>query len=447
MSNKIDIELFEKVFCYNVMFDISYANSVIDHYNKQYFENKNISLVLDKVFNFVKDRNAIPNTTELKLLFITNEDKTALVTTLKEINEIDKTYNQEELYINTETFLREKAVFNSLLTVADDIKHGNVDTTKILEQFTESCSISLIDDLGYDYLNKIDHHCEELLKPNNTIPTGWKWLDNLIGGGWQSDGKALYVFTGFTNVGKSIFLQHTAMAGLKANKNVLLISLEMSEQMYARRISSNISKIAYNNLPQYINDLKTSVIDFKNSISGKLILKEFPTKTMTVSHFNSYINKLTTKGFKPDMIVLDYLNLVKSGKVHNGTYDEIKHIAEQLRASTYLFGIPIITASQLGRSAANKEEPGMDKISESIGLSFTADAQFSIWSSEEDKKYGITHMGIQKNRFGPAFGVTNLKVIYETLTLEELPDNVLITNNDTNNVEDSINDLITKKLL
>ena len=349
MSEKFDKDLFEKVFCVNTIFDQQYATSVAEHFNPIFFNDTNIGIVLKKVVNFLQEKSVLPNTTELKLMFVSDADKKALMSVLQDIKDMDKTYNQDELYENTELFLRERAVYNSLLKVVDIVKSNNVDPNAILDEFTASCNISLVDSLGFDYLNKIDEHARDLIKPNNTIPTGFKWLDDRICGGWQAEGKALYLFSGFTNAGKSIFLQHVSMAGLRDNKNVLLISLEMSEHMYSRRISANISQIAYNNLPNYIDDLKASVVQLRDSLSSKIIIKEFPTKSVTVTHINAFIRKLIKKGFKPDMIVLDYLNLLKSAKTHTGTYDEVKHIAEQLRASTYLFNVPIITATQLGR--------------------------------------------------------------------------------------------------
>lgn len=445
MSEKFDKDLFEKVFCVNTIFDQQYATSVAEHFNPIFFNDTNIGIVLKKVVNFLQEKSVLPNTTELKLMFVSDADKKALMSVLQDIKDMDKTYNQDELYENTELFLRERAVYNSLLKVVDIVKSNNVDPNAILDEFTASCNISLVDSLGFDYLYKIDEHTKDLTKPNNTIPTGFKWLDDRICGGWQTEGKALYVFSGFTNVGKSIFLQHVSMAGLRANKNVLLISLEMSEHMYSRRISANISQIAYNNLPNYIDDLKASVVQLRDSLSSKIIIKEFPTKSVTVAHINAFIRKLIKKGFKPDMIVLDYLNLLKSAKTHNGTYDEVKHIAEQLRASTYLFKVPIITATQLNRKGAGKDAPGMDATSESIGLPFTVDAQFSIWASDEDKQLGITHMGIQKSRFGVNYGHTNLKIVYETMTIEEFPENVTtIDSNDINSVDSALDDFNKK---
>ena len=75
-----------------------------------------------------------------------------------------------------------------------------------------------------------------------TISSGWKWLDEKIDGGFLENGRSLYVFAGESNVGKSIFLGNIACNIASQGKTVLVISLEMSEMIYARRLSSNITK-------------------------------------------------------------------------------------------------------------------------------------------------------------------------------------------------------------
>jgi hypothetical protein len=90
---------------------------------------------------------------------------------------------------------------------------------------------------------------------------------------------------------------------------------------------------------------------------------------------------------------------------------------------SYQFQCPVISATQANRSAFSTPNPDLDMTSESMGLSHTVDAQFSIWTEEEDFELGIIHMGIVKNRFGPRQCHTVLEIDYETLSLNN-PDEV-----------------------
>jgi replicative DNA helicase len=126
--------------------------------------------------------------------------------------------------------------------------------------------------------------------------------------------------------------------------------------------------------------------------------------------------------------------------VGNNSYEKIKHLAEKVRALSYEFNCPIITASQINRSGYDTSEPGLSTVSESMALPATADCVFTIWQSDEDKELGIINLGVVKNRFGPNFGATPLKIDYHTLTLSE--DSTLSITQEAIDFTKSINDLV-----
>ena len=169
--------------------------------------------------------------------------------------------------------IKEKSVLNTVLKTSLDIQTGIIDPSKILKEFENACNISLIDNMGFDYLESIDKHCDDLQKVFNVIPTGWKWLDDKLGGGLMADGRALYVFFGVTNVGKSIFLGNMATNLLNQDKTVVLISLEMPEQIYAKRISSQLSKIPFSDLKLQTDSLKNHLNQYK--VKNKMVYNSF----------------------------------------------------------------------------------------------------------------------------------------------------------------------------
>lgn len=404
--------------------DPVYLESIIEHAKPSYFEDKNIRSVFESLAEYYSNYHKIPNITELKVHMVDNEKRNSLKQVALGFEVIDKSYDKDVLLKNSERFFREKAVYSTVLKTSIDVQSGEINTTKILQDFDEACNINLVENYGFDYLEDIDEHCKDLQKVFKVIPSGWKWLDERIGGGFMSAGRALYVFYGVTNVGKSIFLGNIATNILDQDKTVLLISLEMSEQVYAKRISSQLSKIAMNDLSMQIGPLKQSVEKYKiQHKMSKLIIKEFPPKSVTPLQIKSYIDRLVRKGIKPDIIVLDYLNLLAPPEKGMNSYESIKQITEQIRALTYYFSCPLITATQTNRSAYNESNPGLETTSESMGLSHTADCQFPIWTEEEDFELGIIHLGITKNRFGPRECHTILEIDYPTLSLKD-PDDV-----------------------
>lgn len=454
-NQKINTPYFEYLICYRSLTQSDYLASIIDYYKPEYFQNEDVKCILNYIVEFFRQRNVLPTLAELKTLLKNKTEEDYFISFLKFIKteQISDDYNADELYENTEQFLRERAVYQALVntTTALSQKNHTLETSEIFDMFQNACNISLIDNLGLDYFEQINELCDKFIAPTNTISTGWKWLDEKIGGGWNAEGKALYVFTGFTNVGKSIFLGNVATNILtQNNKTVLLITLEMPESMYAKRLTSNLTGIPLNDISIDIKSTKEAIIKCKNSYNSKLIIKEFPTKSMTINHLTSYIEKLEKRGIRPDALVVDYLNLMKNTHRTSGLYEDVKDIAEQLRALTYRFNMPCITASQLNRKGAGVAEPGMETTSESIGLSFTADCQFSIWSDDNDKAQGLIHLGIQKNRLGPATGSVTLKIDYRTLIITEpilapsILSNQNISTNSTNDALNKLNDAINK---
>jgi replicative DNA helicase len=440
--SKIDLDYYEKIIIYKILTDESYLVSVIDFIDCEYFTDDNIKAVINIIQVFYDKHSHAPTVTEIKSYLITPELKSkfkVVVGYLKETVEPD--LNNDELVENTERFFREKAVYNTLLSVAKECDGDDeIDTSAVLDLFEKACSISLKTDLGFDVFNQIDKHIEELNERDKTVPTTWKWLDDKLEGGLLEEGRSLYVFAGETNIGKSIILGNVAVNIAKQNKVVLLVTLEMSEKMYTKRLTSSISSIPINNLSSRSEELRGQLLGFKQQhTKSRLLVKEFPPNTITVSHLKNFIQKVVNTGIQLDCIVVDYVNLLHD-RTGNNSYERIKHATEKLRALSYTFSCPIVTATQLNRQGYNESNPSLDTVSESIGLAATADAIFSLWQEEEDAEMGIMRMGVMKNRFGPNFGSTAMQVNYSTLTVTE-DETLNIDNDSTHDVtaEDMMN--------
>jgi len=417
--DNIDNDFYEIVIAYNMLTDEPYLSSIIDHLDEKYFTDKNISRVTGLITEYYKKRSAAPTLTELKGYLTTDELKKSFRAVVAMFDNFDKNFNKDELYENTERFLKEKAVYNTLLEVAEDASNSSADTSDILTKFEKACNITLAADLGLDYFNEIERHIEDLETKDETISTGWEWLDKKTDGGFLEQGRAIYVFAGETNIGKSIFLGNIAQNIADQNKTVLLVSLEMSELVYAKRVTTNLTQIPIRQLHERTDDIRDSVAQYKRTNSrSKVIVKEFPPSTITCRHLKGYIKKLTDKGIKLDAIVVDYVNLLKSD-VGTNSYERIKYATEELRALSYVFECPVITATQLNRSGYSEVNPGLDTVGESYGLAATADAIFSIWREEEDIEMGIIKLGVMKNRFGENYGSCAMEIDYDTLSLKQ----------------------------
>lgn len=416
---KIDLDYFEKVLIYKSLTDERYLADIISHVEPSIIANKNIKVIFTIIKDFYNKRGVPPTTTELKTYLVNDEVKDAFRSVAGVFSEIDKNLNNDELLENTERYLKERSIYHTMMDVAEDITQGKVDTSYILERFEKSCQIDLKNDIGLDLFENIDTLIDEITTDQPVIPTLWPWLDEKLDGGFKSNGRAFYVFAGQTNVGKSIFLGNIAANISRQGKNVVIISLEMSDIMYGCRIASDITKIPIASLADQAVTLKHTITEMnKSPNNGKILIKEFPPNTISSQQIASYIKTLQLKGIKIDAIVLDYINLIK-GSMNTNMYERIKSAAEEIRALTYKFNCPIISATQLNRTGYDVETPKLDSIGESIGLAATADVIIGITQSDEDKELNIINIHMMKNRFGQNFGSNQMRMDFKTLTVHE----------------------------
>jgi len=431
----IDLEYLEKVVFKNCLEDEVYLNSIIDNLNYKFFKNKDFQQIIKIIQALYRKNNRRPTITELQLYLNTPQLKQHYEASKKIIDVLEVELSNDLLLSYTEKFLQEQAVFNTFLEIVDNKER---DVKSIHDKFSKACNISITTNTGHNYFKDVEQHITDLTTREEKIKTGWDWLDTRLGGGFLEQGRSMYIFAGPTNVGKSIFLSNIASNAAAEDKNVLVISLEMSEMIYCKRITSKLTGLPINHLDDHVEELRDRVGKFKiTHPRGNIIIKEFAPSSITPPQLEGFIKKLINKKFKPDIIVLDYLNLMAS-TYGNNSYERIKSISEQVRAMSYTFECPIVSATQVNRTGYgtgnNAGGPGLDAIGESYGLGATADAIVSIWRTEEDEEDDALHIGIIKNRFGSNTGSTRVSIDYNTLTLTE--NNDLNINEDVNAAED-----------
>jgi len=428
----IDLEYLEKVVFKNCLEDEMYLNSIIDNLNYKFFKNKDFQQIVKIIQALYQKNNRRPTPTELELYLNTPQLKDHYQSSKKITNALEVDLSNDILLSYTEKFLQEQAVFNTFLEIVDNKER---DIKSIHDKFSKACNISITTNVGHNYFKDVEQHITDLTTREQKIKTGWNWLDARLGGGFLEQGRSMYVFAGPTNVGKSIFLSNIASNAASEGKNVLVVSLEMSEMIYCKRITSKLTGLPINYLHDHVEELRERVGKFKMTHPrANMIIKEFAPSSITPPQLEGYIKKLINKKFKPDIIVLDYLNLLAS-TYGNNSYERVKSISEQVRAMSYTFECPIITATQVNRTGYGNTAngPGLEAIGESYGLGATSDVIVSIWRTEEDEEDNALHIGIIKNRFGSNTGSTRVSIDYNTLTLTE--NNDLNINEDVNAAE------------
>ena len=417
--SEIDFDYFEKVLVKNAITNGAYLASIADYVQPKYFTDKNIAKYFEIVAEFYDKRQSLPTFSEVKTYLTTDELKSNFKKLIESFKEIDSNHNEDELYENTERFLKERGMYHSILESAEEISEGEADTSKIVEKFEKIAGINLNVDKGIELYGDKEKIIEDILSDETMISSKWPWLDEALGG-FQEAGKALYVFAGQSNIGKSIFLGNVAANMASQGKHVLVVTLEMSETLYAKRIASNVTKIPMKEFRNCIPTLRHALEEEHKNTDGRIYIKEFPPSTITPKQLGAFIKKMKDSGVRIDAVVIDYLTLLTAAG--SNSYEQGKNICEQVRALSYVFKCPFISAAQLNRSAVGQNNPDMSGIAESLAIVMTADCIVSIFQNEEDQEMGVIRLGMMKNRFGMRGTVQTMRIDYQTLTVYQSED-------------------------
>ena len=136
------------------------------------------------------------------------------------------------------------------------------------------------------------------------------------------------------------------------------------------------------------------------NLQGNVIIKYYPTRTASITTLTSHIQKCIDQGQKPDIIILDYADLIRPAKAGDKRL-ELNDIYEDLRGVAGEYDIPIWTASQANRSSTEEDVIEGNKVSESYNKVMVCDFILSLSRKLNDKIGGTGRWHIIKNRFGP----------------------------------------------
>ena len=402
---------FELVLLEALLFREDFYKKVIPFIKTEYFHRKPVQMVYTCIHDFVMRYNACPSKDAMSICLEKHKgvSQTEYDQCIEMLNDFNKKsaeeHNLDWLVTETENFCKEKALYNGIMESIQimDGKSKDKIRTAIPSILSDALAVSFDTNIGHDYLEDSEARYEFYHKTEKRIPFDLEFFNTITNGGTPT--KTLNIVMAGTGVGKSLFLCHHAANCLNQGMNVLYITCEMAEERIAERIDANLLDITLDSLrelPKEIYDKK--IANLKQNAKGKLIIKEYPTATANVNHFRVLLDELNLKKkFKPDMIVIDYLNICASSRMKPGanvnSYTFIKAIAEELRGLATERGVPIWSATQVNRIGFASTDIGLEDTSESFGLPATADFMFALISTEKLDEMNQIMVKQLKNRY------------------------------------------------
>jgi hypothetical protein len=247
--------------------------------------------------------------------------------------------------------------------------------------------------MGHDWKKDIEQRLTK--NARNTVATGWDIVDAVIGGGLAAG--ELGVIAAPSGIGKSWALATIGANALKSGKKVIHYTLELNESYVGLRYDTIYTGIEPGKIPEHPDLIRELV----GSISGEIIIKYYPAKTVSCHSLQAHVQQMVSLGFKPDIMLVDYADLLHAVAKTDARYQELGAIYEELRGLAGELKIPIWTASQTQRSSIQEDVIQADKIAESYSKIMTADLVISISRKLEDKMSKTGRAHVIKNRFGP----------------------------------------------
>ena len=392
----------------NLIYDEHYCRKVIPFIKKEYFQDRKEAIIASEIVKFFTAYNK-PLTKEILSIEIGNR-KDLNDKELAEVNNyVDslthEAVNEDWMLQNTEKFCKDRAVYNAILnsiSIIDgrDKVHTQDSIPSIL---SDALAVTFDSHVGHDYLDNSAERFDFYHRVEEKIAFDLEMFNKITKGGLSK--KTLNIALAGTGVGKSLFMCHVAASCLIQNKNVLYITMEMAEERIAERIDANLLNLTMDELKVVDKDIFDNRLEkIRKKTQGKLIVKEYPTASAHAGHFRALLEELKLKReFKPDIIMIDYLNICASQRMKQGgsvnSYTYIKAIAEELRGLAVEYNVPIVSATQTTRSGFTNSDPGLEDTSESFGLPATADFMFALVSNEELEGLNQIIVKQLKNRY------------------------------------------------
>jgi len=410
----------EKVILQNLISNDEYSRRVIPFIKDEYFHNKIDKKVFSIVREYIISYNGIPTKEAIVLSLqkdntINEDEYKDAISLVEDISQDHKEPDLNWITEETERFCKDKAIYNAIMESIHiiDGKSNTQTENAIPNILSDALSVSFDTHIGHDYIEDSDERFEFYHRVEKRVPFDLDFFNTITNGGTPQ--KTLNIVMAGTGVGKSLFMCHHAANCLSQNLNVLYITCEMAEERIAERIDANLMDITMDDLkdlPKQMYDSKLNTMTA--GISGKLIIKEYPTATANSNHFRILLDELNIKKkFKPDIIFIDYLNICASARLKNGgninTYQYVKSIAEELRGLAVEYNVPVWSATQTNRTGFSSSDVGLEDTSESFGLPATADFMVALISTEELDEQNQVLVKQLKNRYNDT--VANRKFI------------------------------------
>lgn len=382
-----------------ILNDKKFANNILDIIDPNYFEDETIRLIVARIKDAKMVDDIVIDISSLEIRMLadaTNEMQRKYV--ISQLAKIREANLEDGFFIQDKAmnFCKQQELMKSMVEINKIISKGDSDNYPTLESILRK-AIEHGDnkDDGMNIFDGIEHVLVDDFR--NPIPTGIKGLDEIMDGG-LSKGELAVILAPF-GVGKTTMMTKLANTAMKTGYNVLQIFFEDNPKVIQRKHLSCWSGIDLNSLSLHKEELMEMVNTMTNG-KGVLQLKKFPSDGTTIPIIRQYIRKLIASGFRPDIVLLDYIDCVEPSRKFDDINAGEGSVMRQFESMLSELDIAGWTAVQGNRTSIGAEVVQADQMGGSIKKGQIGHFIVSIAKTLDQKENGTATMAILKSRFG-----------------------------------------------
>ena len=366
--------------------------NIHDIISDEYFDNSAHKWVITEILRYYDKYHTTPSMEVLKIELKRIDNEVLQLSIKEQLKEAYKASDDDLAYVEEEfsNFCKNQQLKKALLTSVDLLNAGDYDSIRHLVD--NALKAGGDKNLGLEYSKDIESRYRE--EHRIAVPTPWPIFNDLMQGG-LGEGDFGLIF-GNPGGGKSWTLIALGAYAVQQGFNVIHYTLELGEDYVGRRYDACFTNIPVNTILQHKEAVEKEII----GLPGNLVIKEYSPGKASISTLESHIQKCIDLDFKPDLILIDYVDLLRSKRNNRERKDEIDDIYLSTKGLARELKVPIWSVSQVNRAGAKDDIIEGDKAAGSYDKIMITDVAISLSRKKEDKVAGTGRFHIMKNRYG-----------------------------------------------
>ena len=366
--------------------------NIHDIISEEYFDNSAHKWVISEILKYYDKYHTTPSMEVLKVQVKKIDNEVLQLSIKEQLKEAYKASDDDLAYVEEEfsNFCNNQQLKKALLTSVDLLNAGDYDSIRNLVD--NALKAGGDKNLGLEYSKDVESRYRE--EDRSPIATPWPLFNDLLQGG-LGEGDFGLIF-GNPGGGKSWTLIALGAHAVQLGFNVIHYTLELGESYVGRRYDACLTGIPVNNIMGFKDQVEKEILE----LPGNLVIKEYSPGKASISTIESHIQKCIDLDFKPDLIIIDYVDLLRSKRNNRERKDEIDDIYLSTKGLARELKLPIWSVSQVNRAGAKDDVIEGDKAAGSYDKIMITDVAISLSRKKEDKVAGTGRFHFMKNRYG-----------------------------------------------